>query len=306
MSRTAARRTVAIVVLGLWLAGLGAIARRELFRPHLEQLAEAALRVNQATSFFGVRRDSELVGYSSSVVDTTPTSIIVTDYLVTELGGPRPRSTSRAKITLSRTFKLREFESSVQSNSVNIHANGTVFGDTMLTYSVSSGGKPATTRSVHLDGTVLVPQLVPLAVALTAAPAVGNRYVFPVFDPSRQEVIQVESTIKAESVFVVSDSAVLDSTTRMWTSARKDTVHAWQVSSTPGGFNGWLDETGHVVKTTELGSDVDRTSYEESFENWVLITTDRRLRGLPPSARPPGWKPLPAPPPQRGGRPPGS
>src|ERR1043165_5854266 len=197
MSRTAARRTVAIVVLGLWLAGLGAVARRELFRPHLEQLAEAALRVNQATSFFGVSRDSELVGYSSSVVDTTPTAIIVTDYLVTEIGGPRPRSTSRAKITLTRTMKLRDFESSVQSNSVNIHANGTVLGDTALSYSGSSGGKPAVARIIHLDGSVLLPQLVPLAIALTARPEVGRRYSIPVFDPSRQEVVTVESSIKA-------------------------------------------------------------------------------------------------------------
>src|SRR4051794_25841599 len=91
------RRWMAFGVIGLWLAGLGMLARRELFRPHLERLAEAALRVNQATTFFGVSRDSGLVGYASSVIDTTTTAIIITDYLVTEISGPRPRSTSRAK-----------------------------------------------------------------------------------------------------------------------------------------------------------------------------------------------------------------
>src|SRR4051812_28979389 len=281
------------------------MARRELFRPHLERLAEAALRVNQATTFFAVSRDSGLVGYSSSVIDTTPSTFTVTDYLVTEIGGPRPRSTSRAKITLTRTLKLREFESSVQSNSVNIHASGKVFGDTALTYSVSSGGKPAVTRTIALDGVVLLPQLVPLAIALTTRPEIGRSYSFPVFDPSRQEVVKVESTIRAESVFVISDSAVLDSTTRHWRTEHSDTVRAWQVASTPGGFNGWLDEAGHVVKTAELGSNVDRTSYEQAFENWVLDATDRRLRALPPSQRPPGWKPfIPPASPQRGGRPP--
>jgi hypothetical protein len=301
------RRGVAIGVLTLWIAGLGYLARRELFRPHIEQLAEAALRVNQATTFFAVSRDSGLVGYSSSVIDTTPTSIIVTDYLVTEISGPKPRSTSRAKITLTRTLKLRDFESSVQSNSVNIHANGLVLGDTALSYSVSSGGKPAVSRTIPLDGAVLLPQLVPLAIALTTRPEIGRSYSFPVFDPSRQDVVQVESAIHAESVFVISDSAVLDSTSRRWRSVHSDTVRAWQVSSTPGGFNGWLDEAGHVVKSTELGSNVDRTTYEESFENWVLDATERRLRSLPPSQRPPGWRPFdpPVPPlPQRGGRPP--
>jgi hypothetical protein len=286
------RRWVAVGVIVLWLAGLGMLARRELFRPHLERLAEAALRVNQATTFFGVSRDSGLVGYASSVVDTTPSSIIITDYLVTEISGPRPRSTSRAKITLTRTLKLREFESSVLSNSVDIRTKGRVLGDTALLFSVTSGTNPPTIRTIPLDGIVLLPQLVPLAIALTTRPTVGKEYSFPVFDPSRQEVVQVRSAIRAESVFVLPDSAALDSTTHRWVAVRKDTVRAWQVSSTPGGFNGWLDEEGHVVKTTELGSNVDRLTYEESFENWVLTTTERRLRGLPPSQRPPGWKPF--------------
>jgi hypothetical protein len=283
---------MAVGVIALWLAGLGLLARRELFRPHLERLAEAALRVNQATTFFGVSRDSGLVGYASSVIDTTPTSITITDYLVTEISGPRPRSTSRAKITLTRTLKLREFESSVLSNSVDIRASGKVLGDTALVFSVASGTKPPTVRTIPLDGVVLLPQLVPLAIALTTRPEIGRDYAFPVFDPSRQEVVQVRSTIRAESVFVLPDSAALDSTTHRWVAVRSDTVRAWQVSSTPGGFNGWLDEAGHVVKTVELGSSVDRLTYEESFENWVLTTTERRLRGLPPSQRPPGWKPF--------------
>jgi hypothetical protein len=89
----------------------------------------------------------------------------------------------------------------------------------------------------------------------------------------------------------------------MWTPVRSDTVRAWEVASTAGGFNGWLDGDGHVVKTVELGSNVDRTTYEQSFENWVLTTTERRMLSLPPSMRPPGWKPSGIIP-QRGGRPP--
>jgi hypothetical protein len=303
LRKSSRRRLYAIGILGLWLAGLGMLARREFFRPHLERLAEAALRVNQATTFFAVSRDSGLVGYASSVIDTTTTSITITDYLVTEISGPRPRSTTRAKINLSRTLKLRDFESSVLSNSVDIHATGRVSGDTILTFTVTSSGKQATSRAIRLDGPVLLPQLVPLAIALTRTPEVGRDYAFPVFDPARQEIVQVQSTIRAESVFVIPDSARLDSTTHRWVAAREDTLHAWLVTSTAGGFNGWLDEAGHVVRTSELGSNVDRTTYEQSFENWVLTTTERRLRGLPESERPPGWKPF-IPSPKRRGQPP--
>jgi hypothetical protein len=302
--RASRRRFVAVGVLVLWVVGLGVLAHRQLFRPHLEQLAEAALRVNPATVFFGVSRDSGLVGYASSIIDTATASITITDYLVTEISGPRPRSTSRAKITLTRTLKLREFESSVLSNSVDIRATGRVSGDTTLTYSVTSGDKPPTVRTIKLDGVVLLPQLVPLAIALTRPPAVGQHYTFPVFDPARQEVVLVRSTIEAESVFVVPDSAVLDPATSRWVVARADSLRAWRVTSTPGGFNGWLDEGGLVVKTVELGSNVDRLAPELSFDNWVLTTTERRLRSLPPSQRPPGWKPFEPFSPQRGGRPP--
>lgn len=304
-SRSSRRRLTAVAVLVLWGVGLGLLGRREFFRPHLERLAEAALRVNQATTFFGVSRDSGLVGYASSVIDTTPSSIIITDYLVTEISGPRPRSTSRAKIILTRTLKLREFEASVLSNSVDIRTSGKVVGDTAMTFSVGSGDKPPTVRTIKLDGIVLLPQLVPLAIALTKQPAVGKNYSFPVFDPARQEVVLVSSTIRAESVFVIPDSAVLDSTTRRWRAARTDTVRAWRVTSTQGGFNGWLDEAGHVVKTVELGSNVDRLTYEQSFENWVLTTAERRLHSVRPSERPPGWRPS-RPRPQRGGQPPKS
>lgn len=297
------RRAIAISVLVLWGAGLAVLARREFFRPHLERLAEAGMRVNQATTFFAVSRDSGQVGYASSVIDTTEREIIITDYLVTEISGPRPRSTSRAKITLSRTLRLKEFESSVLSNTVNLSTKGMVRGDTALTLTVTSGDGPPTVRTIKLDGVILIPQLVPLAIALTTPPAIGKDYTFPVFDPARQEVVPVTSTIRAESVFVVPDSATLDSTTHRWITVRTDTVHAWLVRSTPGGFNGWLDEAGHVVKTMELGSNVDRTTYEQAFENWVLVTTERRLLSLPPSLRPPGWKPSGIIP-QRGGRPP--
>jgi ribosomal protein S10 len=283
---------MAVGVIALWLAGLGVLTRRELFRPHLERLAEAALRVNQATTYFAVTRDSELVGYSSSIIDTTTTSITITDYLVTEISGPRPRSTSRAKITLTRTLRVREFESSIQTTSVDIRATGRVLGDTAMAFTLTSGGKPSVTQTIPLDGMVLLPQLVPLAIALTEPPRVGRSYTFPVFDPARQAVVQVRSVIRAESVFVLSDSAALDSTTHMWQSAHRDTVRAWRVESSLGGFNGWLDEAGHVVKTETLGSNVDRSTPEEAFDNWVLITTERRMLSLPPSQRPPGWKPV--------------
>ena len=53
MQRPGRRTLIAVAVLALWLGGLGVLVQRELFRPHVERLAEAGMRVTpgaQSTS----------------------------------------------------------------------------------------------------------------------------------------------------------------------------------------------------------------------------------------------------------------
>jgi hypothetical protein len=301
------RALVAIGVLALWLAGLGWLARRELFRPRLERLTEAGLRINQYTSFFALRgQDDSLVGYASSVVDTTPTEITITDQMIRELGIRRVRGQPRefrasksAKTRLSRTFRLKDFEWRTNTGSLDLRASGRVEGDS-LHYSVASNDKPATTGAIKLDGPVLVPNLVPHAVVLMDEPRVGRKYTLPVFDPSRQAVVEVSTQIQRETTFVLADSAAIDSVTRVWHPVRTVELKAWYIKSSPGGFNGWVDETGHVVETSELDATVIRSTIEEAFENWMLgVNRMRRAAGMlepednpaPPPPRKPANRP---------------
>jgi hypothetical protein len=284
------RALVAIGVLLLWLAGLGFLARRELFRPRLERLAEAGLRINQYTSFFALRAPNhELVGYASSIVDTTTSEITITDQMIRELT-VRRRASKSAKTHLTRTFKLKDFEWRVNTGTVDMRSSGRVVGDSLI-YSVQTNDKPPTTGSIKLDGPVLVPSLVPHAIILMDDPVVGRKYILPVFDPSQQAIVQVKTQIQKETTFVVSDSAVLDSVTHMWKPIRQIEMKAYLISSSPGGFNGWVDETGHIVRTTELDSDVLRSTIEEAFENWMVgVNRRRRALGLIP-----GGDSIPAP-----------
>jgi hypothetical protein len=288
------RALVAIGVLLLWVAGLGFLAQRELFRPRLERLAEAGLRINQYTSFFGLRKNNELVGYASSIVDTTTSEITIHDEMIRELS-VRRRASKRAKTRLTRTFKLKDFEWRTNTGTVDLKANGRVEGDSLF-YSVSTNDRPPTTGVIKLDGPVLVPNLVPHAVMLMNDPQVGRKYTLPVFDPTRQAIVQVVARIQKETTFVLADSAVLDSATREWKPIREVEMKAWLISSSPGGFNGWLDETGHIVKTNELDADVLRSTIEEAFENWMLgVNRRRRAVGLlPPDTITPPTRPLPA------------
>jgi hypothetical protein len=300
-SRTPSRRAlVAIGVLLLWVAGLGFLARRELFRPRLDRLTEAGLRINQYTSFYALRENRQLVGYASSIVDTTTTEITITDQMIRDLTVRRERGRLRevrasksAKTRLTRTFKLKEFEWKTNTGAVNLQATGRVEGDSLI-YSVSTTDKPPATGVIKLDGPVLVPNLVPHAIVLMNDPRVGRKYTLPVFDPASQTIVQVKSEIQKETTFVLADSAVMDTATREWKPFREIEMKAWLINSSPGGFNGWVDETGHIIRTSELNADVLRSTIEEAFENWMLIVNKRRRAlGLipsdsaPPSGRPP-------------------
>jgi hypothetical protein len=88
--------------------------------------------------------------------------------------------------------------------------------------------------------------------------------------------------VRAESSFVVNDSAVFDSSTKKWHGIQPDTLHAWRiVAATSGSFAGWIDEQGRVVETSHLGFTLRRLPYEVAFENWrtdsahLAVSNDR-------------------------------
>ena len=278
------RGTIAIAVLVLWAIGLVLLARRELFRPHSESLAVAALRVNPSAVFFAVTRAGEQIGFASSTIDTTPQQITATDYLVADLpiGGVENRAEARSVVSLSRGMRLDSFTVSLETDSTPFEARGRLRGDSVLRLSLGDTLKPDTSR-VKLSGPILLPTLLPLAVMLGAPPKVGAKTTFSVFDPIEQAPKPVNIEITAESLFVVSDSAKLDTASSRWTVAHDDTVRAWRLK-TDGTqpVTAWVDEQGRLVQADLPGGlAIRRHAYEIAFENWKL---DARARGTQVSA----------------------
>ena len=273
------RGAIAIAVLTLWVIGLAFLARREMFRPHAESLAAAALRVNPGAVFFSVTRAGEQIGFASSTIDTTPQQIIATDYLVADLpiGGVENRAEARSVVSLSRGMRVDSFTVSLETDSVPFEARGHLLGDSVLRLSVGDTLKPDSSR-VRLSGPILLPTLLPLAVMLGEPPKIGAKTTFSVFDPVEQSPKPVLVEIIAESLFVVSDSAKLDTASARWTVAHDDTVRAWRLqTSGTQPFTGWVDEQGRLVQADLPGGlSVERHAYEIAFENWKL---DARARG---------------------------
>ncbi len=278
------RAWVGAGVLVLWAGGMAALVRQQYFQPNVERLAEAALRVTPGGVFYTVTQDGRQVGFASSTIDTVPGGgIESTDYLVADLaaGGAVHRLQARTVVEMSRTLRVRQFEVDVESDSAPFHAGGRVEGDSAVVYAVSATGEaPVDSQRVRIGGPILLPTLVPLAIALGEQPAVGRSYVLPVFDPGRMAPRDERVRIRAETTFVVHDSAVLDSATRRWRGVTPDTLKAWRLATdgtdgTAGGASGWVDDQGRLVETTQMGFRLERRPYEVAYENWRLAQAER-------------------------------
>ncbi len=283
------RGVVAGAILIAWVAGLGLLVRREFFRPQVERLAEAAMRVNPGASYFAVLQAGRHIGFASTTVDTGTNVITVNDYLVADLpvGGRTHRATARTAVNLTRGFRVRDFTFDLTAGAGPIKASGQVDGDSVVTLIVRAGSAKPDTQRFQVEGPVLLPNLIPLAVALGSTPSVGQTVTLPVLDPVAMSARPLTLTIDAETLFVVHDSATVDTAAGRWLGALADTVRAWHV--VPSGSTtfqpAWVDEQGRVVESTQFGSLVlRRMPYELAFENWRLesrrgapVTNDRDI-----------------------------
>jgi transglutaminase superfamily protein len=272
------RGAVAVGILVAWVAGIGFFVRGELFRGPEQRLAEAALRISPGAMFYRVDQTGRQIGFASSTIDTTRGIIQVVDYLVADLpiAGRNHRVTAQSSVHLTRALALQSFALSFESDRSPIVVAGRTVGDSVLAFTVQTD--PAVTpdtQRVRLTGPILLPTVVPLAVALGERPAVGKSYTLTSFDPTAMAPRPVQVRVAAESLFVVGDSAAFDASTRRWKVVHSDSVRAWRLESdSRAGFTGWVDEQGRIVRVAQvLGFDLTRTAYEVAFENWRATRT---------------------------------
>jgi transglutaminase-like putative cysteine protease len=265
-------------IIVAWLAGLALLIRREYFRPQTERLAEAASRVAPGVVYYGVMQGNQQIGFASSTIDTATSSISVHDYFVADIpvGGKARRSAARINVTLTRAMRMTDFNLELLTESAPLTATGHVIGDSLLELVIASGKAKPDVQHVPLTGPILLPTTVPLALALSEPPKVGKHYEMPVFNPASMAANDVSFEVQAESSFVVDDSASYDSTAKRWRGIRPTPIRAWQIGTkSAAGFNGWIDEQGRIVETTQLGFVLRRLPYEVAFDNW---RADRRQR----------------------------
>ena len=274
------RGVAAAVIVAGWAAGMGLLARRELFKGSGQRLAELALRITPETFYYVVEQGGTQIGFASSAIDTTSTGIVVKDAFAADLsiGGQVHRATAQSEVRLSRGMALQGFTVQFAADSQPMTVVGKALGDTVIEYTLTTGNGAPEPQRMHVKGPVLLPTLVPLAVALGETPKVGKRFTIPLFDPTEMGTKEITVSIRAESLFVIPDSAALDSASGRWRVVHRDTVRAWQIGSEDSRYlSGWIDERGRLVESHQAGGLVlRRTAFEVAFENWRVaqLTTE--------------------------------
>lgn len=264
-----------VVILGAWGAGLTRLVQREFYQGRPQRLAEAALRLSPSATYFAVEQSGTVIGFASTTIDTLTTGVDAVEYFVADFpaGGTTERTSKRSVVKMTRALTLRTFDTQVDSKNPPVHTGGRADGDTAIVYVKFTGTQPTDSQRVGVKGPVLLPSVVPIAIALGDKPKIGRTYSLPTFDPAAMSSQQTSFKIDAESLFTLVDSAKYNDDKGEWESVLTDTVRAWHVPTpgTSGGFSGWIDAQGRVVLAAlPQGITLRRTAYELAFENWRI------------------------------------
>lgn len=265
------RGVVATSVLAAWAAGLALLLVRELNPSSAARLAEVSMRIVPITTFYIVEDSGRHVGFASIAIDTVPHSLQVTEYLVTE-SDATPRQTDQLMVRLSRGLSLKEFESTRTKGADTTRISGRVIDSSLV---VS-----------RTEEVLTVPVTLPAFAGVISAtvsllidePRVGATTGLRTIDPLTGQASIRSARIDAESLFVVVDSAVSDSSGR-WFAVHKDTVRAWRlVADEAPAIDAWVDAQGLVVQSRLAnGLLLRRTAFELAFENWRQAHPERAV-----------------------------
>ena len=278
------RRGWAALILVAWAGSLGWLARRELFRSTGARLAEAALSVPPGAVYYRLTIGGQQVGFASSTIDTSGSTIRVEDVLVLDVPalGVLHRTTAQSRATLSRALRLQDLDTRFDGDLGRFSTHATVSGDTALAMWLVAGGDSEFTR-IPLSRPIVLPTLLPLRLAFGGELRPGKTYAMRVFDPLLLAARDVAVTIAPESTLVVADSADYDSTAMAWVPVHFDTVRAFRIEQRRGGAraSAWIDAAGHIVRATSVGDGafaMERSAFEIAYENFRRRDTARVAR----------------------------
>jgi hypothetical protein len=256
------------------------------------RLAAAALRVTPRDVYFRVDQNGRQVGFASSRLDTLEGGFYLTEYLMADRWSPvmtprgpqvrMRRTTLSSRVWLTHTFGLRRYIVACDTGTGETAIQVDPVGDTAVTIAITPPTDQGTPEQRTVRGTplTLAPSLLPLALVLGGStPRAGSQTAFDELDPI-DGPHRVTVAVAAESLFVVPDSSVFDSTARAFTQFSTDTLRAWRLVPDSPLIGGgvpvveWIDDEGRIVfaaATVPAMGPVTlvRTTYDLAHGNWT-------------------------------------
>jgi len=261
------RKSLAAVILFLWVVGLGWMLRRNLGSDVTRRLTEAAVRIEPARYYYDVSYRGQKIGAASSAIDTLVKGLESDDYFTGRFpsGDSLLTVSARMQTRLTRGLRLKALSIDLDLGRKTL-ISARVDADSVLLVTRREFGRPAVTREIALDSPLITPTLIGIPLILGDRPKLGRSERLAVFDPVSSSVASHDLEIVAESVFTVVDSAAR-SDSGVWYAAHSDTVRGWRVGGGTRGLIVWLDGEGRILEASAPnGVALRRTAYELAFD----------------------------------------
>jgi hypothetical protein len=269
------RKIIGIAVIALWLVGLGLLYKRNGTHGPEQNLAQAAMRVSPDTYYYILDQSGVQVGAASSTVDTTKDRILSVDFVrgAIPVGNNVLKLEARSEARFTRGLRLRDFVIRAVGDLTPFTLRGVMQegeDKTLRVTATNDKGKPITQESVP-QLPVFVPTMAPLPLMLEGDPKIGDSITVAIFNPLSRTVQPATLKILSDSLFLVPDSASLDSATGRWVKIRQASIRGWRLGGKNAPVTAWVDASGRLLAANEPGGiSLSRTTFEMSFGNWRL------------------------------------
>jgi hypothetical protein len=269
------RKIIGIAVVALWLVGLGLLYKRNGTHGGEQTLAQAAMRVSPDTYYYLLQKSGVQVGAASSTVDTTKDRIVAVDFVrgAIPVGNTVLKLEARSEARFTRGFRLRDFVIRAVGDLTPFTLRGVMQegeDKTLRVTATNDKRKPITQESVP-QLPVFVPTMAPIPLMLKGEPKIGDSITVAIFNPISRSVQPATLKIQADSLFLVPDSASLDSASGKWVKIRQASVRGWRIGGKDAPVTAWVDASGRLLAATEPGGiSLARTTFEMSFGNWKI------------------------------------
>ncbi len=287
------RRNVGRLVLLAWAAALAWLARREFVKAEGGTVTERSTRLAPGAFYYSVYAGARQIGQVNLTVDTLVDGVRLTELLVLDL--PDRNITHQfavgSALFLSPSLRLRSLTRSEIGVGIHERRDATLGPDSILVAADSEGTSGIAARMrLRVDPAIVLPATLPYRAAFGGNLRVGRRFSLLLFDFGTGATRPLAVRVTAESIFVVPDSAVWDSTQVRWVPARSDTVRAWRLEhDAPGAATvSWIDAGGTLLhQETAGGLTLVRSAFEIVRNNYqIRLRTESAWRRAIPGMVP--------------------